>query len=93
VCHLINRLPSSVIGGKTPIEVFFLEKLIKIMTRLGYLDVLPAITRAKVFLGFKRGVKGYKIWDLKDKKTILSRDVTFDEALMKNPTDSLASEE
>jgi len=39
-------------------------------------------------LGFKRGVKGYKIWDPKDKKIILSRDVIFDEALMMKPTDS-----
>jgi len=40
--------------------------------------------RAKksVFLEFKRGVKGNKIWDLKNKKTILSRDVIFDEFSM-----------
>jgi len=46
--------------------------------------------RAKkcVFLGFKRGVKGYSIWDPKDKKAILSRDVTFDEALMMKLIDS-----
>ena len=36
---------------------------------------------------FKRYVKGYKIWDPKDKKTILSMDVTFDEASMMKPTD------
>ena len=39
-------------------------------------------------LGFKRGVKDYKIWDPKDKKTILSRDVTFDETSMMKLTDS-----
>jgi len=32
-----------------------------------------------LFVGLKKGVKGYKIWDPKDKKFILSRDVTFDE--------------
>jgi len=44
--------------------------------------------RAKkgVSVGFKRGVKGYKIWDPKDKKFILSKDVTFDEASMLKPT-------
>ena len=44
--------------------------------------------RAKkgVSVGFKRGVKGYKIWDAKDKKFILSKDVTFDEASMLKPT-------
>ena len=35
-----------------------------------------------MFVGFKRGIKGYKIWDPKDKKFVLSRDVTFDEASM-----------
>jgi len=33
-----------------------------------------------------KGVKGYKIWDPKDKKIVLSRDVTFDEASMLKPT-------
>ena len=38
-------------------------------------------TRAKkcVYVGFKKGVKGYETWDLKDKKFILNRDVMFDE--------------
>jgi len=39
-----------------------------------------------VFVGFKRGIKGYKIWDPKDRKFILSRDVKFDEASMLKPT-------
>jgi len=39
-----------------------------------------------VFVGFKRGVKGYKIWDPKDKRFFLSKDVTFDEASMLKPT-------
>jgi len=36
----------------------------------------PRVKKA-VFLGFKRGVKGYKLWDFKDQKIILSKDVTF----------------
>ena len=35
-----------------------------------------------VFIGFKNGIKCYKIWDLKDRKFILNRDVTFNEASM-----------
>jgi len=40
-----------------------------------------------VFWVFKKGIKGYKIWDPKDKKTILSRGVTFDESSMVKPTE------
>jgi len=41
-----------------------------------------------VFIRFKKGVKDYKIWDPKDKKCILRRDVMFDEASMVKPTNS-----
>jgi len=41
-----------------------------------------------VFVGFKKGEKGYKIWDSKYKKFILSRDATFDEASIVKLTDS-----
>ena len=41
-----------------------------------------------MFVRFKKGVKGYKIQDLKDKKFILSRDVIFDEASMMKSTSS-----
>jgi len=61
------------------------------MTRLGYLDILPTITsrntiwiierRKECFWGLKEASKAINM-GLKDKKTILSRDVTFDEALM-----------
>jgi len=43
-------------------------------------DKLGPRARKGVFIGFKKDVKGYKIWDPKDKKFILSRDVTFNEA-------------
>ena len=41
-----------------------------------------------MFVGFKKGVKCYKIWDPKNKKFALSRDVTFDEASMVKLTNS-----
>ena len=40
----------------------------------------------------QKGVKYYKILDLKDKKFIFSRDVTFDEASMVKPTNSQQEE-
>ena len=41
-----------------------------------------------MFIRFKKGVKAYKIWNPKDKKFIMSRDVTFDGASMMKPTNS-----
>ncbi len=40
--------------------------------------------RAKkaLFMGFNPGVKGYRLWCFEAKKTIVSRDVTFDESAM-----------
>lgn len=36
---------------------------------------------------FNRGVKGYKLWDSEDRKMVLRRDATFDEAfMMKSPS-------
>ena len=35
-------------------------------------------------MGFNIGVKGYRLWCLEAKKTIISRDVTFDESAMLN---------
>jgi len=49
-------------------------------------DKLDPRVKKEVFVGFKRGIKGYKIWDPKDKKFVLSRDVTFDKASMLKPT-------
>ncbi|KAG8501671.1 hypothetical protein CXB51_003833 [Gossypium anomalum] len=35
-----------------------------------------------VFLGYKAGVKGYKLWCPENKKVVISRDVVFDETAM-----------
>ena len=35
-----------------------------------------------MFLGYKSGVKGYKLWCLETSKIIVSRDVIFDETAM-----------
>ena len=48
-------------------------------------DKLNLGGRRCVFVGFKKGVKGYKIWDPKDKKFSLSRDVIFDETSILKP--------
>ena len=43
---------------------------------------LDSKSRKCVFLGFEKGVKGYRLWDSISKKTVTSKDVTFDEAFM-----------
>jgi len=43
-------------------------------------DKLAPRAKKGVSVRFKRGIKGHKIWDPKDRKFVLSRDVTFDEA-------------
>ena len=48
-------------------------------------DKLDPRERKYVFVGFKKGIKGYKVWDLKNRKFMLDRDVMFDEALMVKP--------
>jgi len=46
-CHLVNRLPSSAIGGKILPE-FDQKKLLRIMIRYGYFDVQPTIISRKI---------------------------------------------
>jgi len=35
-----------------------------------------------IFLGYAKGVKGYRLWSVEDSKFVISRDVTFDEKSM-----------
>ena len=93
--NLINRLPSSVIGGKTLMKVqsgkapqdYDMLKIFGCPTSYHIKeDKLNHRTKKLVFLGFKRGVKGYKLWDSKYKKLVVTRDVTFDETSMMKPT-------
>ena len=39
-------------------------------------------SRKCIFLGFEKGVKGYRLWDPISKKTVTSKDVIFDETFM-----------
>jgi len=89
--HLINRLPSSAIDGKTPLEVWSGKPAtdynsLHVFGSTAYYHVVESKLdpRAKkaLFMGFNPGVKGYRLWCLEAKKTIISRDVTFDESAM-----------
>ena len=86
--HLINRLPSAAIGDKTPIEMWSgkhaqdYDSLCIFGCPADYhvkYGKLDSRARKAIFVGFKGGVKGFKLWDLEDKKFMCSKDVTFDE--------------
>ncbi|KAH9697268.1 Integrase catalytic domain-containing protein [Citrus sinensis] len=95
--HLVNRLPSAAIGGKTPMKMWSGKHAqdydsLRIFGCPAYYHVkygkLDPRARKSIFVGFKGGVKGFKLWDLEDKKFVCSRDVTFDEASMMKASSS-----
>ncbi|KAM1838444.1 hypothetical protein ACFX14_020106 [Malus domestica] len=90
-CHIINRLPSAVVQGKTPMELWTGKTssdydYIRIFGSPAYFHVtenkLDARAKKAIFLGFSSGVKGYRLWCPEMKKLVVSRDVTFDEESM-----------
>ncbi|KAG8486155.1 hypothetical protein CXB51_019539 [Gossypium anomalum] len=90
VCFLINRSPSVAIEKKTPQEVWSGNPAnysdLKIFGCLAYAHVdngkLEMRSIKCVFLGYKAGVKGYKLWCPENRKVVISRDVVFDETAM-----------
>ena len=85
-CHILNRLPSTTLSGKTPIELWS-GKVAQDYERLrvfgcdAYYHVkeskLDSRARKTIFLGFNNGVKGFRLWSIEFKKVVVSRDVTF----------------
>ncbi|KAG8478549.1 hypothetical protein CXB51_028301 [Gossypium anomalum] len=89
-CFLINRSPSIAIEKKTPQEVWSGNPAnysdLKIFGCPAYAHVnngkLEPRSIKCVFLGYKAGVKGYKLWCPENRKVVISRDVVFDETAM-----------
>ena len=101
--HLINRLPSAALNGKTPLEVWSGKPIndydtLHVFGSTAYYHVkeskLDPRAKKALFMGVNSGVKGYQLWCLSLKKIISSRDVTFDESAMlkKVTTDGKVSE-
>ena len=94
--HLINRLPSAALNGKTPLEVWSGKPIndydtLHVFGSTAYYHVkeskLDPRAKKALFMGVTLGVKGYRLWCLSSKKIISSRDVTFDEyAMLKKVT-------
>ncbi|KAG8486271.1 hypothetical protein CXB51_019635 [Gossypium anomalum] len=89
-CFLINRSPSVAIEKKTPQEVWSGNPAnysdLKIFGCPAYAHVdnekLEPRSIKCVFLGYKAGVKGYKLWCPENRKVVISTDVVFDEIAM-----------
>jgi hypothetical protein len=90
--HIINRLPTPYLSHKSPFEI--LHNTLPDITNLKVFGSLCFATtlsshrkkldprsRKCIHLGFKTGVKGYVLFDLKSKELFLSRDVVFFEAI------------
>ena len=93
-CYLLNRLPTTAIGGKTLLEIWSGRAahdhgLLRLFDCSAYVDVKKNMVDSKanklVFLGYK-DLKGYKLWDPKNSKFVSSRHVKLDETSMVKST-------
>ncbi|KAK1429347.1 hypothetical protein QVD17_11555 [Tagetes erecta] len=85
--YLINRLPSSILAGKSPYELLFKTKpLLFYLRSFGCLCFCTNLNPESkfdsrsikcVFIGYSIEKKGYKMWDLEKKTSFFSRDVKF----------------
>src|SRR6266498_3007691 len=89
-CYLINQSPSIAIDKKTPIEVWssspadYSQLRVFGYTAYAHVDNGKLEPRAIkcIFLGYKSGVKGYKLWNPQTKKVVISRNIIFNESVM-----------
>ncbi|GKB20815.1 retrovirus-related pol polyprotein from transposon TNT 1-94 [Tanacetum coccineum] len=90
-CHLVNHLPSTAIDGKTPFEKWYGKPAteydsLHVFGSATYYHVkeskLDPKAKKALFMGITSGIKGYRLLCPKTKKTVFSRDVTFNEPSM-----------
>jgi hypothetical protein len=81
--YLVNRSPSSALDDKSPCEVWIGKKPslthLKVFGCEAYVPVqkenkskLDKKVEKCIFVGYKDGVKGYKLWNPKTKKVVYS---------------------
>uniref|UniRef100_A0A2N9IQJ1 CCHC-type domain-containing protein n=1 Tax=Fagus sylvatica TaxID=28930 RepID=A0A2N9IQJ1_FAGSY len=92
-CYIINRSSRVALDGKVAEEVWTAQEVDYSFMRIfgcpAYVHIsgedrskLDPKSKKCIFLGFKKGVKGYKLWDPVAQKVVISRDVVFDEKSM-----------
>jgi hypothetical protein len=89
-CYLKNLLPTRVLDGKIPFEVFYNKSPsydhIRCFGCLVYTRVpdemrkkLDQKSKECLMMGYSETTKGYRVYDMESRKVILSRDVMFNE--------------
>ena len=90
--HVRNRVTTRGLDAKTtPYEMMFVRKpnmsyLRVFGSRCWYnvskphVDKLDPRAREAIMIGYARGIRGYKLWDISNEKVVTSRDVRFDES-------------
>eukprot|EP00253_Pinus_taeda_P035717 PITA_35717 len=89
-CYLLNKSPSSALEDKTPQEVWTGKKTSLSHLRVFGCDAYVHVPKEKqtkldsksekcIFIGYKNGLKSYKLWNLVRRKVVYSRDVVFRE--------------
>jgi len=90
VDYLINRVPSPIIGNKTPFELlskqppdFTMFKVFGCLcyasTHVSHCHKFDPRAKRGIFLGYQFGIKGYVIFDFDTKEFFVSRNVQFNE--------------
>ncbi|KAK4395889.1 Retrovirus-related Pol polyprotein from transposon TNT 1-94 [Sesamum angolense] len=88
--YLLNRCPTRAVQNMTPIEAWSGKKPsakhLRVFGSICYVHIptekrhkLEEKTEKGIFLGYSTQSKGYRIYNIKTKKLIISRDVEFDE--------------
>ena len=89
--YLINRMPSRVIGMKSPCEMLLGENKFLVSPKLFgctcfVRDHRPSVGKLDpraikcIFIGYPAGQRGYKCWSPTERRTFVSMDVTFRES-------------
>jgi len=88
---ILNRAPTKSLKGSTPFEAWHGRKpdvsFLRTFGCVGHVKKMkPNLSKLEdrstpmVFLGYERGSKAYRLYDPRDRRVVVSRDVVFDEA-------------